>query len=59
MMPKAGAVHSINFKARMRSVLAEVHTQYPDARFELDHQGMLLRHSWPPIAPKMVPAPKP
>jgi hypothetical protein len=48
-----------NFKARMRSVLAEVHTQYPDARFELDHQGMLLRHSWPPIAPKMVPAPKP
>jgi hypothetical protein len=48
-----------NFKARMRQVLAEVRTQYPDARFELDHQGLLLHHSRPPIAPKMVSAPKP
>jgi hypothetical protein len=47
-----------NFKARMRQVLAGVRTQYPDARVDLDHRGMLLHHSPPPIAPKMVPAPK-
>jgi hypothetical protein len=48
-----------NFRYDFRQALAEVHAQYPDARFELDHRGMLLRHSRPPIAPKMVPAPKP
>jgi hypothetical protein len=47
-----------NFRYDFRQALAEVHTQYPDARFELDHRGMLLRYSRPPIAPKMVPAPK-
>jgi hypothetical protein len=51
--------HMFHFKARMRSVLAEVRTQYPDARFELDHQGMLLHHSRPPIALRTLPAPKP
>jgi hypothetical protein len=48
-----------NFKARMRQVLAEVRTQYPDARFELSHQGVLLHHSRPPVKPKTVPVPKP
>jgi hypothetical protein len=48
-----------NFRRDFRQALAEVRVQYPDARFELDHQGMLLHHSRPPIAPKMVPAPKP
>jgi hypothetical protein len=46
-----------HFKARMRQVLAEVRTQYPDARFNLDHRGMWLRESRPPIAPKALPAP--
>jgi hypothetical protein len=59
MMPKAGAVHSINFKARMRSVLAEVRAQYADARFELTPRGMLLHHSPPPIRPRMVTVSKP
>jgi Plasmid encoded RepA protein len=48
-----------HFKARMRPVLAEVQTQYPDARFDLTSRGMLLRHSSPPIRPKALPAPKP
>jgi hypothetical protein len=48
-----------HFRERMRQVLVEVRTQYPDARFDLSHQGMLLHHSRPPITPKMVPAPKP
>jgi hypothetical protein len=48
-----------HFKARMRQVLAEVRPQYPDGRFELDHRGLLLRHSPPPIKPKTVLLPKP
>jgi Plasmid encoded RepA protein len=48
-----------NFKARMRSVLAEVRTEYPDARFDLSHQGMLLHHSPPPIKPRTVLLSKP
>jgi hypothetical protein len=49
----------VDFRRDFRQALVEVHTQYPDARFDLDHRGMLLHHSRPPIAPKMVPAPKP
>ena len=49
----------VDFRVRMRRALVEVRTQYPDARFELDHQGLLLRHSPPPIKPKTVPVPKP
>jgi hypothetical protein len=48
-----------NFRYDFRQVLAEVRTQYPDARFELDHRGMLLRHSAPPIRPKVVALPTP
>jgi hypothetical protein len=48
-----------DFKKRMRPVLAEVRAQYPDARFDLSHGGMLLHYSRPPIAPKTVPALKP
>jgi hypothetical protein len=48
-----------NFRRDFRQALIEVRTQYPDARFDLDHRGLLLRHSRPPIAPKMVPVPKP
>jgi hypothetical protein len=48
-----------DFKKRMRPVLAEVRTQYPDARFDLDHRGMLLHHSRPPVRPKTVLLPKP
>jgi hypothetical protein len=49
----------VDFRVRMQRALVEVRTQYPDARFDLSHQGMLLHHSRPPITPKMVPAPKP
>jgi hypothetical protein len=48
-----------NFKARMRQVLAEVRTQYPDARLEFETRGLLLRHSPPPVRPRTVPVPKP
>jgi hypothetical protein len=49
----------VDFRVRMRRAFVEVRTQYPDARLELDHQGLLLHHSPPPIKLKMVPAPKP
>jgi hypothetical protein len=48
-----------NFRYDFRQVLVEVRTQYPGARFDLDHRGMLLRHSPPPIRPKTVPVLKP
>jgi hypothetical protein len=48
-----------NFRYDFRQALAEVRTQYVDARFDLDHRGMLLRHGPPPIRPKTVPVPKP
>jgi hypothetical protein len=51
--------HMFHFKARMRSVLAEVRAQYADARFELTPRGMLLHHSPPPIRPRMVTVSKP
>jgi hypothetical protein len=49
----------VDFRRRFRQALAEVRTQYPDARFDLDHQGVLLWHSPPPIKPRMVTVSKP
>jgi hypothetical protein len=48
-----------HFRERMRQVLVEVCTQYPDAWLDLDHRGLLLRHSPPPIRPKTVTVFKP
>jgi hypothetical protein len=49
----------VDFRRDFRQVLAEIRAQYADARFDLDHRGMLLHHSPPPIRPKRVPVPKP
>jgi hypothetical protein len=49
----------VDFRRDFRQALVEVRTQYPDARFELDHRGMLLHHSPPPIRPKVVALPTP
>ena len=49
----------VDFRRDFRQALIEVRSQYPDARLDLDHRGVLLRHSSPPVRPKMVPAPKP
>jgi hypothetical protein len=48
-----------NFRRDFRQVLAEVRTQYPDARLEFETRGLLLRHSPPPVRPRTVPVPKP
>jgi hypothetical protein len=49
----------VDFRRDFRQVLAEIRAQCADARFDLDHRGMLLHHSPPPIRPKRVPVPKP
>jgi hypothetical protein len=38
-----------NFKRVFTHTLTIVHSQYPDARFQIDGQGMTLQHSPPPI----------
>jgi hypothetical protein len=37
------------FRRVFRSTLQQVLTQYPGARLELDHRGMVLHHSPPPV----------
>lgn len=41
-----------DFKSAFREILIMVHSQYHDAKFELDDQGMTLRNSPPPIGKK-------
>ena len=38
-----------NFKRVFSHTLTIVHSQYPDARFEIDGKGVTLQHSQPPI----------
>lgn len=46
-----------HFKPKFRLALRDVHTVYPDARFELDGRGITLRHSQPPIRRRrLIPA---
>ncbi len=41
-----------NFKRIFRTTLNMVHSQYPDARFQLDGKGITLQHSLPPVKNK-------
>jgi hypothetical protein len=45
-----------NFKAKFRLVLRDVKAIYPDARFDIDNQGMTLFHSLPPVRRRLLPA---
>jgi hypothetical protein len=42
------------FKQVLRHTLAQVLTQYPDVRLELDGRGMTLRNSPPPVKSRLV-----
>jgi Plasmid encoded RepA protein len=42
------------FREFFLSMLPQIHTAYPDARFEVDGQGMTLFHSSPPIRKRLV-----
>ena len=44
-----------NFKRVYRTTLRQVKTVYPEAKFELDDQGIKLRQSRPPVARKLLP----
>jgi hypothetical protein len=37
------------FREVFKDTLGQVIAQYPGARIELDHRGMTLRHSPPPV----------
>jgi len=41
-----------DFKSAFRDILTMVHSQYHDAKFDIDDQGMTLRNSPPPIGKK-------
>ena len=43
-----------DFRAFFRKQLSAVHTQYPGARFETDHEGIWLRNSPPPVTRRGV-----
>lgn len=43
------------FKQVFRRTLKQVKVVYQDAKFEADRDdGMLLRHSWPPVLKRIV-----
>lgn len=42
-----------NFKRVFRNTLTIVHSQYHDARFQIDGKGMTLQHSQPPIRSRL------
>lgn len=42
------------FRRAFLHQLKAVLTQYPDARIEVDDHGLTLRHSRPPIAPRLI-----
>lgn len=42
-----------DFKRVFRNTLMIVHSQYPDARFQIDGKGMTLQHSPPPIRSRL------
>jgi hypothetical protein len=45
-----------NFKRVYRATLRQVKAAYPEAKFDLNGEGMRLHHSRPPVAPKLIPA---
>lgn len=44
-----------HFKETFRKTLKQVQVAYPDAKFDLDHTGMKLMHSRPPVARRLLP----
>lgn len=44
-----------NFKRVYRATLRQVKAVYPEAKFDLNGEGMRLHHSRPPVAPKLIP----
>ena len=45
------------FRRFFLAQLRAVHTQYPQARITADEKGLRLRHSRPPVAPKLLSGP--
>jgi hypothetical protein len=43
------------FRSVFTRTLKQVKVVYPEAKFELTPQGMQLRHSWPPVARRLLP----
>ena len=43
------------FRRVFKRTLAQVKVVYPDAKFEMTVQGMLLKHSRPPVARRLLP----
>jgi hypothetical protein len=43
------------FRRVFKRTLAQVKVVYPDAKFDLTAQGMLLKHSRPPVARRLLP----
>lgn len=48
-----------NFKRVYRTTLRQVKLVYPEAKFDLDGEGMRLKHSRPPVARKLLPMGRP
>lgn len=44
-----------NFTRVYRETLRQVKAAYPEAKFDLDGEGMRLHHSRPPVPPKSLP----
>ncbi len=42
------------FRAFFLKMLRQVHTVYPEARFDIDRRGMLLHQSQPPISRRLI-----
>ena len=45
-----------DFRRRFLHTLRQVQAAYPTAVFEADERGLTLRHSRPPVAPRVHPA---
>jgi len=44
----------IDFKTAFRDILLIVHSQYPEAKFEIDATGMMLKNSQPPVGKRPI-----
>lgn len=53
----AGYTRVRDFRAFFIAQLRAVQTQYSDAKVEADQQGLRLRHSRPPVPPKLISGP--
>ena len=43
-----------HFKPRFTGTLALATAVYPEARIEVTHEGVILKPSHPPVAPKLI-----